>query len=78
VDKEDKINEAEESGDEAAARKAKEIFDGFFMVWKQRRTGDRPKRKLWFEKSARSFRTKQADAPIPVDKEDDAMPDTLF
>jgi len=78
VDKEDKINEAEESGDEAAARKAKEIFDGFFMVWKQRRTGDRPKRKLWFEKSARSFRTKQADAPIPVNKEDDAMPDTLF
>jgi len=40
-------------------------YDGVLSVWKQRRTGKRPTRRLWFNPDSRTFRTKHADAPPP-------------
>jgi len=53
--------------------KAKALHDGMFIVWKQRLTGDWPRRKLWFSKAARVFALSPNDSP-PATIETAAQP----
>jgi twinkle protein len=64
VDKEEKMEKAE--GDEAKLTELAKLHDGILKIWKQRRTGKRPRAKLWFDATAKRFRTKQDDTIPPT------------
>lgn len=66
VDKEAKIHEANEKSDATKAEELAKLHDGLLSVCKQRRTGKRPRTKLWFDSASKTFRTKQADVIPPV------------
>lgn len=66
VDKEAKLHEAKEKDDAAKKEELAKVHDGLLLVCKQRRTGKRPRIKLWFEPASKTFRTKQADTLPPV------------
>lgn len=66
VEKEEKLNAAREARDETKIEELTKLHDGLLTVCKQRRTGKRPRTKLWFDSSSKSFRTKQADVVPPV------------
>lgn len=75
VDKGEKIEKAE--GDEAKIAELSKLHDGILSVWKQRRTGKRPTRKLWFNPVSKTFRTKGEDAPPPVVPMDQDTQDSM-
>ena len=64
VEKEEKIEKAE--GDEAKLKDLAKQHDGLLKVWKQRHTGKRCLRKLWFSQQSKTFRTKADDTPPPI------------
>ena len=66
VEKEEKTNIARETRDDGKVEELSKLHDGLLLVCKQRRTGKRPRTKLWFDSSSKSFRTKQADTVPPV------------
>jgi twinkle protein len=75
VEKEAKINEAREGAkDESKIEELGKLHDGFLIVCKQRRTGKRPRTKLWFDPASKTFRTKQADVVPPVADTAPALP----
>jgi twinkle protein len=53
----------EENPDDVATQN---LHDGMIIVWKQRLTGDWPRRKLWFSKKARVFSLGLNDTPPPT------------
>lgn len=59
----DKGEALEENPDD---EKAQKLHDGMFVIWKQRLTGDWPRRKLWFDKKTRAFRLAATDVPPPA------------
>jgi len=66
VEKEEKTNIARETNDTTKIEELSKLHDGLLLVCKQRRTGKRPRTKLWFDNPSKSFRTKQADIVPPV------------
>jgi len=64
VEKEEKLEKAE--GNEPMIAEANKLHDGILKIWKQRRTGKRPRAKLWFNLQSKTFRTKQDDSPPPT------------
>jgi twinkle protein len=64
VDKEEQLEKAE--GNEAKTAEILKQHDGVLKVWKQRRTGKRPRANLWFDPAGKRFRMKRDDAPPPT------------
>lgn len=66
VAKEEAMEKALEEKDEAKVKKLAGEMDALLYCAKQRRTGKRFKRKLWFDTVAKVFRTKPADKLPPM------------
>ena len=57
ANKDEKIEKAQESGDDKAIKKAMEMPDAIMQVWKQRTNGKLSRTKLWFCTESKTFRT---------------------
>lgn len=59
IEKEEKIEQSEDNI--ANKNVANDLHDGYIVCWKQRSTGKRFRKKLWFDPSSRRFRLDQSD-----------------
>lgn len=66
VEKEDKVEKAVAAKDDDAVKKLAADADALLSCPKQRRTGKRFRRKLWFDTAGKVFRTQPKDTPPPI------------
>jgi len=64
IEKEEAMEKAE--GDPMKQNEIRQQHDGIIKVWKQRRTGKRPRARLWFDLASKRFRTSPEDRLPPT------------